>query len=142
MMHPEIDTFLEYLEGCDHIYEVMLNTNGGLRQPAWYERAAQQYKKLYIVFGLDGIDHDTNWLYRKGVDFNRAWENMLAFRKHSDTVEWQFIIFTWNFHQIEDAKRIAKEIDVTLFFVINTNKHGRIDYEQHRQALKQIEGYD
>lgn len=141
MMHPEIDKFIDFLQSCNHISLIVVNTNGGLRQPTWYAKAGREYSKLYIIFGLDGIDHKTNWMYREGVDFNRAWDNMISFRRHTGKAEWQFIIFDWNYHQIEQAKQIAKEHNVNLSFQINRGPNGYLKEEMHEPVIKQIQGY-
>ena len=128
IMHPQIDKIVDYLQSSDHVSAIEINTNGGLRQPKWYEKIGE-YDKIEIIFGIDGIDHDTNWKYREGVDFKRAWENMLAFKSKSNRINWQFIIFEWNWHQIEEAKQIADDLDIKISFIINRGFHGRLTPE-------------
>lgn len=125
MMHPKIDKIIDYLQDADHVGTIEVNTNGGLRQPKWYEKIGT-YDKLEIVFGIDGLDHDTNWKYREGVDFQRAWDNMLAYKSKNDRVNWQFIIFEWNWKQIHEAKQKADDLGIQISFVINRGFHGRL----------------
>lgn len=132
-MHPQIDKIVDYLQEAEHVGTIEINTNGGLRQPKWYEKIGD-YEKLEIIFGIDGIDHDTNWKYREGVDFQRAWDNMLAFKSKNNRVNWQFIIFEWNWEQIQEAKRIADDLDIKISFIINRGYHGRLSPQNLRKV--------
>lgn len=38
-----------------------------------------------------------------------------------------FLIFEWNYHQIPEVARMAKEIDTTVNYKINTQEHGLLD---------------
>jgi len=127
MMHPDITKFI------DHAFiltsDVTINTNGALRSSDWYTKIGNKYgKDLRIVFGIDGIDHDTNWKYREGVNFDKAWENMVAYCNSPGYVQWDFLIFEWNYHQIPEVARLAKEINVDeVMYKTNTGLHGLLD---------------
>ena len=127
MMHPKIDDILTHIHNAEHINHVEVNTNGGLRNPNWYEMIGEKFgDNIEIVFGIDGIDHNTNWLYREGVDFSRAWNNMLSFRKANKNTTWQFIIFEWNWHQIKEAHSIANNEGLDMKWIINSSNFGRL----------------
>jgi len=127
MMHPDITKFI------DHSFKltnnVSINTNGGLRNADWYTEMGNKYgNKLHIIFGIDGIDHDTNWKYREGVNFAKAWENMVAYCNTQGHSQWDFLVFEWNYHQIPEVARLAKEINVHgVEFKVNTCEHGLLD---------------
>jgi len=126
MMHPHITKFV------DHAFkltdEVIINTNGGLRSTKWYKDMGEKYgQSLQIVFGIDGADHDTNWKYREGVDFNKAFENMTAYAQTYAVARWDFLIFEWNYHQIPEVAVMAKEINASVNYKFNTQKHGLLD---------------
>jgi len=110
MMHPEIDKILDISFSYNLLDGVLINTNGGLRQPKWYEMQAKKNRNLTIAFGIDGIDHDTNWKYRKGVNFQRAWDNMIAFTENGGHVEWHYILFEWNYKAIPEVVKAAKDL--------------------------------
>ncbi len=127
MMHPHITKFIDQAFRITN--GVIINTNGGLRNVDWYTTMGNKYgNKLKIVFGIDGIDHDTNWKYREGVNFAKAWENMVAYCNSSGNAQWDFLIFEWNYHQIPEVAKLAKEINVdSVEFKLNTGEHGRLD---------------
>ena len=118
MMHPEIEKFIDSVAYRN--ITLGIATNGGLRQPSWYSHIAQKYnKKIKIIFGIDGIDHETNWKYRTGVNWDRAWSNMMSFKNNGGNTIWQYIIFPWNVHQIDQVIDIANLHGLNLFFIIN-----------------------
>lgn len=133
MMHPEIEDFIELATGKGYIVEIM--TNGGLRNPAFYKKWASN-KRLEIFFCIDGIDHETNWKYREGVDFKKSWENMITWFSNGGIGMWEMLLFTWNVHQIEEAKQLATENRITINFKINTRSGfpGVIE-SPHREVL-------
>lgn len=142
MMHPDIDKFLEV--GFKYANEIIIDTNGGLRQPAWYDRAVQLYgRKLHINWGIDGVDHDTNWKYREGVNFERALDNMTMWFEQGGRGQWHFLIFDWNWHQIPDAIQLAKSIpNCELMFKMNGRQFGKISDDNKKIALKLLEEAD
>lgn len=112
VMHPQIEDFLDY--AIEKNYKVYLHTNGGIRTKDWYVKIAKKYKnKLNIIFAIDGIDEETNSKYRIGVDFNRAWQNMLAHAKNSNgRTIWNFLVFDFNYNQLDEAYKISKENNI------------------------------
>lgn len=138
MMHPEIEQFITTV--LSRYTRVGIQTNGGLRKPEWYAKIGELYKnRVTIIFGIDGTDHDTNWKYREGVDWNRAMDNMISFNTAGGTCVWQFIIFPWNIHQIDKAMKIARETNIDLRFIVNgKDGPGVIDDETREQVMQKI----
>ena len=137
-MHPQIEKFTDI--ALKYARSVNINTNGGLRQPDWYSRLARQYEgKIWIKFGVDGADHDTNWLYREGVDWQRAMDNMRAYFQNGGSGVWHFLIFDWNWHQIPEAIAIAKDMRCNIEFKWNTREFGLITKENRVHAQQLLE---
>lgn len=147
MMHPQVDKFIEtamHYGGGVHV-----NTNGGLRQPKWYKHIAEKYdmyewdrRELNIKFGVDGADHDTNWIYREGVNWQRAIDNMEAYFSAGGLGEWHFLIFEWNWHQIEQAQKIADDINAPIFFKFNGRSWGQISDVNKQKAYEVLNKID
>ena len=127
MMHPQIDKFIE--TALEFAPSVRISTNGGLRTPDWYESIAKKYKnRLEINFAIDGATHDVNWMYREGVDWHRAIDNMTSYMSAGGRGSWWFIIFEWNWQQIPVAAKMCKSMGVDfLNFKINTQTYGLLD---------------
>ena len=135
MMHPEITKFVDHaLTLTDN---VRISTNGGIRNEKWYTDMGNKYgNKLQIVFAIDGIDHETNWKYREGVDFERAMNNMKAYIEADGIGIWWFIIFEWNWHQIPQARKMADELGIDIEFKFNQRNHGLISNKSKLKAQR------
>jgi len=136
MMHPQVDNFIE--TALNYAPMVTISTNGGLRAPGWYESIAKKYKKrLKIDFAIDGATHDVNWLYREGVDFERAINNMKAFADNGGYAQWLYIIFDWNWQQVTLAKQIADNMNIGIIFRYNNRSYGLIT-DENMQACNKL----
>lgn len=68
-----------------------------------------------LIISIDGADQKTYEIYRKGGNFKRVIENIkkiVAERKKSPYLVWQFLPMRHNEHQIPKVKKIAAEIGV------------------------------
>jgi MoaA/NifB/PqqE/SkfB family radical SAM enzyme len=101
---------------------INIHTNGGLRNTAWWKELAQSLPHNHmVVFGLDGLE-DTLPLYRVGVNYNKVIQNAQSFIDAGGKAEWAFIKFKHNEHQEEEARRIAKELNFTVFTLKNSSR--------------------
>lgn len=141
MMHPQIEKFIA--KALQHTRHLHIATNGGLRQPAWYKKMAETHgKRLHIDFAIDGVDADTNWKYRVGVDFNRAMENMITFQENEGLSTWHFIAFTWNMHQVPQVAEIASKHNIGVIWKINNRPYGLMNSKQRRETQEIMDQYD
>jgi len=128
VMNPQLQDMIDYAMTTTDI-TMMINTNGGLRNASWYKSLADQYgKRIVIVFGIDGLDHDTNWKYREGVIFDKAYNNMLSFHQNGGDATWQFILFSWNEHQLEEVRARGLSLGLNQTFLVDG---------EYRQYLEQ-----
>ncbi len=123
---PTFDKTLLY--SLDYTDKIRIETNGSARKPTWWNELAQKGKdKLHVVFSIDGLK-DTNHLYRIGSNFDKIIANATAYINAGGKAEWQFIEFEHNYHQIEEAEKLAKDLGFKNFTVKytarfqNTNK--------------------
>ena len=135
MMHPKVEDFISYCLD-NNAEEVIVNTNGGLRNPDWYMKMGERYgQRLTIVFGIDGTDAHVNNLYRVDVDWYRAMDNLRAYSNSPGRAVWQFIVFEHNYHQMDECLRMVDEIGCDEhFFLWNTQPYGLITPE-HRTEV-------
>jgi len=125
MMNPSVGKILDHALRYDKM-NILINTNGGLRNVEWYKTFAQRYgQRLQIHFGIDGLDHDTNWKYREGVIFDKAYNNMLSFHQNGGDTTWQFILFSWNEHQLEEVRARGLSLGLNQTFLVDG------EYRQH-----------
>jgi MoaA/NifB/PqqE/SkfB family radical SAM enzyme len=94
---------------------ISLFTNGSIRSTRWWTRLAEkQYKKLKIVFSIDGLA-DTNHLYRVGLDYDTIIKNAQAFITAGGYAVWKMIVFKHNEHQIDEIKDLARQLGFAEF---------------------------
>jgi hypothetical protein len=130
-MHPEaidiIDSIPRHII-CD------FNTNGGARNVEWWTSLGNKLNEFdlaRVTFSFDGID--TNHLYRRGVDMQRALAHAAAFIKATGMAEpkfrrrgwpevksggmarWKMVVFEHNLHEVERASQLAKDMGFAAF---------------------------
>jgi len=120
MMHPQIEDIIDYTISKYHSY-VAMDTNGGVRNPDFYQRIAEKWKeKVYINFSIDGSNRATNEQYRVDVDFDRAIENLKTFAKFNPwSCTWQMLLFTYNYHQVDQVAEFCQQHKIFFDFKMN-----------------------
>lgn len=110
-----------------HCKKIQLNTNGSLRNTAWWQDFAMQLADIKhdIWFCLDGLE-DTHHIYRQGTDFQTIINNARAFINAGGQASWQFIPWAHNEHQITDCMRMSQQLGFKNFRFI---KNARSDFE-------------
>jgi MoaA/NifB/PqqE/SkfB family radical SAM enzyme len=107
------------------------NTNGSLRNPAWWSRLGavmreEQNLGNYCTFSLDGLE-DTNHLYRRNTNWKKIMENAQAFIDAGGIAHWDFIVFEHNEHQVDEARELAIKMGFKNFNVKRTTRWSRYD---------------
>jgi MoaA/NifB/PqqE/SkfB family radical SAM enzyme len=127
-INPEIFEIIEFFQKKFHGHnEIIIATNGGARdEEFWsrmgkisYEHNNQFNMSFYVIFGIDGLE-DTNHLYRKNVKWDILQRNFRAYISAGGVADWQFIPFSWNKHQIEDAREFAKKEGFDKFIILDS----------------------
>jgi MoaA/NifB/PqqE/SkfB family radical SAM enzyme len=118
----------DLIEMCQYSTEVApetpiaIHTNGGARSKEWWEQLARALPNNHrVVFALDGLE-DTHHLYRVGTQFDKVIDNAYAFIQAGGIAEWVFIKFKHNEHQVEEARRTAKEVGFQHFTLKNSSR--------------------
>ncbi len=118
--HPRLAELLERLFVLRPEMRISLHTNGGwvdqdrVRQAA---RAFSAFKNYSVMrFSLDGLE-DTNHIYRQGVSWSKVERNLKICVEEGVRVIWQFLVFPWNKHQIEEARNLAAKWGCAEFWV-------------------------
>lgn len=138
MMHPKIEEFLD--TALEYFDQIVVNTNGGLRQPEWYAHAAKKYDgRVRIDWGIDGMNQEINNMYREGVDWQRAMDNMGSWFNNGGGGQWEYLIFDWNWHHIQPAIDAADENGWRICLKFNNRDYGLISDKNRQSAMKILE---
>lgn len=108
-----------------------IHTNGGLKHPDYYKKIAKLTSSRDLMkFNVDGLA-DTNHIYRRNVSWTKIVDNMKAFNEHKNCVsEWQFIVFPWNEHQIDEARELSVELGFDRFQLREARESGETLQQQ------------
>ena len=133
-MNPECLEIFDYVRttGAD---EVVLHTNGGLRNTEFWKEMAQTGTR--VIFAIDGLE-DTNHLYRRNVKWNKVIENVESFIKAGGKAEWDFLVFKHNQHQIEEAEELANKLGFKSFNRKDTTRWDDFDSDGNWMERKSI----
>lgn len=105
---------IKYLR--DNNLIVNLHTNGSLRESSWWKELAKiMGKESKVIFAIDGITQDINKINRVFSNLEIVLRNAQAYNNAGGTTRWDFLDFDYNHHQLEDAKKLAKEMGFTIF---------------------------
>ena len=143
VINPDVIEIIKYLYHLDNTEKnVYVHVNGGSRNESFWRELGELSKemdgKLTVIWGIDG-DEDTNHLYRKGVVWKTLQRNWRAYISAGGRAAWQFIVFKWNQHQINDIKKLSESEGFARFGIIESFRNKDSDNEIDEIVLP--EGY-
>lgn len=119
LLNKDIYDIIKYAKD-KNIY-VMLSTNATMLNEANCKRLVGSGID-YVMAAIDGLSDETYKKYRVGGDYEKVMRNietLVSVKKqlHSPTpfLEWQFIVFRHNEHEVQAAERKAYEMGVSKF---------------------------
>lgn len=125
-LNPELDKIIEYATTKG----IALSMDNGVNLNYLSDKMAEilvkcGVKRVYV--SIDGASQETYKIYRKNGDFNKVIENIkkINFYKQKynskyPVMYYKFIVFGHNEHEIEQAKILAKNLDMEIVFEQNT----------------------
>lgn len=132
LVSPTWDETFDY--SLNKAKKIRIATNGSMRTPDWWRELAQKGEnKVNVIFSVDGLA-DTNHLYRVGSNFEKIMENAQAYIDAGGYAEWAFIEFKHNYHQIERAEQLAKDMGFAKFSAKYTARFA--DQDQKTQETR------
>ena len=112
--HPHFVDILEYLYKKD--IQVTVHNASSQKPMKWYIKAFQAHPRAKWIFAIDGLPEESN-MYRINQDGEKLYRVMLEAKKHlKQTPSSQFIVFSYNEHNLEKAKKMA--VDEGLMFIV------------------------
>ena len=102
---------------------LLIHTNGGIHNKDYWTDVGNILTKDDIInFDLDGLQ-DTHHIYRINTEFDKVLANAKAVIDSSlAQVHWKYIVFEHNKHQVEEARKIAKQTGFTTFSTVKTSR--------------------
>ena len=143
VINPDVIEIIKYFYHLDNKEkDIWVHVNGGSRNESFWSELGELSKelnnRLTVIFGIDG-DEETNHLYRKNVDWKTLQKNWRAYISAGGKAGWQFIVFKWNQHQIDDIKKLSESEGFERFGIIKSTRNREVDNEIDEIVLP--EGY-
>jgi MoaA/NifB/PqqE/SkfB family radical SAM enzyme len=116
LVHPQFLDMLKFIVEEMPNVRIVIHSNASLRTPEYFAEMAIILKKIKhrFSFSIDGLE-DTNHLYRRNTNWDKIINNARAFISAGGYAVWQYLIFPWNEHQLDDAKLFASELGFSEF---------------------------
>lgn len=115
MVNPDIEDILDYLLFKKQINNIEISTNGGMKSKSFWSDigiiSKLSQKRMFIHWAIDGVTSND---YRENVNIGKVWENFDTYIENGGNVIWQYIEFDYNKHEIELAKKVAKEKNIPI----------------------------
>ena len=110
----DLPAILDHIASVNQNVYIRMHTNGGTRPAAWWASLPAKHERLIVTFSIDGL-HDTNHIYRRGVIWNKLWQNVEAYISNGGKAVWEYLIFEHNEHQLEQARELAAQTGFNSF---------------------------
>jgi radical SAM protein with 4Fe4S-binding SPASM domain len=123
LLNPEVFSIIEHT----HRNRVGTNISSNFNWPQPVDINDFMRSGLdYVTVSLDGVTQETYQQYRVRGDVTEAFDNLKrllsarkALKSKTPFVEWQFIVFKHNEHEVDAARKLASEIGVDLLRFIS-----------------------
>lgn len=113
--------FIEWIRWCkQHNKTVFIHTNGQAGPRLWDKLADLITPRDKVVVGIDGMPHDF-MRYR----INAQWKNIESLANSlagKVNLVWQYIKFSYNHHEVEDARKLSADMGFNEFMLVNSSR--------------------
>ena len=114
IFNPNLQEFIKICKKYGNTMSIHTAATSKKHDWDWYLKTANIYPSGVVwKFGIDGLA-DTSALYRTNQDSEFLFDTMIKLRKLNMRVCWQYIIFSFNEHQLEEAHKIAKKHNLNM----------------------------
>jgi MoaA/NifB/PqqE/SkfB family radical SAM enzyme len=139
MMNPESIEIISWLREINPNMKIHISTNGGARDAKFWQQLAQL--NLEISFCIDGLE-DTHHIYRQDTTYQQVIKNAKTYINAGGRAGWTMTEFEYNFHQIEEAKQRANELNFCFFNLRSSGRNTGPVYNRQGQKISKLGGID
>ena len=100
----------------------------------WYFEAFKANPRAKWIFGIDGLPH-ISFMYRINQDGEFLFEMAKLCAKMCRETIWQYIVFSYNEHQIDEAIDLAQENNIDFRINLSTRWKDGFDIYQPKNAM-------
>ena len=118
---------------------IEIHTAASQKNIEWYKSAFSLCgKNIVWIFGIDGME-DTGPIYRVGQNSKLMFEAMLLGKAMGINIDWQYIVFKHNVHQLDEARLFAKSHNINLHLVKSNRTGGGVKVPKNWKPNKNKE---
>lgn len=119
ILAPNVLETMQYFRSHNSNIFLEIITNGCSKPSMWWRELA---KTVDVVrFGIDGLE-DTHKIYRRNAIWSLIIRNAKAYIDAGGKAIWDYLVFGHNEHQIEEARKLAKDLGFDQFVVKKTGR--------------------
>ena len=139
-LNPDLDKILQYA----YYMGIDIHVSGGVNLNTVSEQTLEnlvKYQVKILTVSIDGATPETYSIYRRGGDFDTVINNCKIINKFKQKYDsffpelnYKFILFGHNEHEIQAAKELAKKLNMNIQFASNY----AVDYSPLKNVDKVI----
>ena len=135
--HPDFIDIVKYY--IDRNKWLTIHTNGSFKKQKWWDELASLNwtQKQRFTFSVDGLE-DTNPIYRIRSDWKSIIAGMRTMgslpKDRKPYLEWKYLVFPYNEHQVPEASQLAQEIGIDKFAPVKSER----DIDSYRVENNEI----
>ena len=122
--HPKFIEILAYLRSVN--VKCYVHNASSAKSLDWYIKAWKANTSATWIFGIDGLPKDSH-KYRVNQDGNLVWKQMKNGAKNGNEIMWQYIVFSYNENDIEEAKSMAEDNNIIFRLIESSRWRGEDD---------------
>ena len=119
---PDVLEISQYVVENDG--QLVINTNASMRNEKFWSdlgHLMSDSEGSECIFSIDGLE-DTNAIYRRNTSWSKIMQNASAYIKAGGYAHWDYLVFSHNEHQVEEAQQLAKQMGFKKFTVKKTTR--------------------
>lgn len=133
---------IQYAIDINKNIHIIVVSHMSINAPAfWMQLGNLPTNKLTVQCSIDGLS-DTNHIYRRFTKWHKIMTNVAALRTTKCIIEWKFIEFPWNKHQVDTARLLSKELGIHKFSVTRNNNTDAANIFFNTYVQNESEWYD
>ena len=120
VMNPETVDIVQHFRQHNANLNISISTNGSARNAKFWQQLA--HLNISVIFCLDGLE-DTHHLYRQNTVWKTVLKNAKTFIGAGGHATWKLIKFDHNVHQIDECRKLAKDMNFENFQLIDQGRN-------------------
>ena len=142
------ENFKKFVDEYAHKKGIKLTADNGVNLNKLTDEQAEalvKYEFENIVVSIDGASQETYKQYRRNGNFDKVIEHIekinfykKKYKSEKPFLNWKFVLFGHNEHEVKKAQRLAKKLKMEIFFA--TNWDTSFSPVKDRELVKELTG--